>query len=316
MRLKRIAVLILVLSMIFFNVSAETEKRENSFRYQNGKRVNDEYRIDNAILFSDDNGLKGIDVSTFQGNIDWEKVKNSGIDFAIIRCGYGDDLEKYDDNCWERNADECTRIGMPFGAYLYSYAASVEEAQSEAAHAIRLLKGYKLSYPIYLDLEDNVVGACSNEMIGQIADIFCTALQNEGYEVGIYANLNWWNTRLTSSVFDNSSWHKWVAQWSSQCTYGGVYTMWQYTSGGTVDGISSNVDMNIWYGGINDSDESIKGDINGDKRADSADAGLILRYDAGLIELNENQLLNADMNGDGKINSADAGLILRKDAGL
>lgn len=247
--------LILFTIMLFMSTLtcyAETELKENSFRYKDGLPIETdigcEHEQPSFSLFSTENTLRGIDVSTFQGDIDWEQVKNSGINFAIIRCGYGDDLEKYDDAKWKRNADECTRLGIPFGAYLYSYAASIEEAQSEVAHAIRLLKDYNLSYPIYLDLEDTKTTAtCTNDMIGQIADIFCTALQNEGYEVGIYANLDWWNTRLTSNVFENPSWHKWIAQWAPACTYNGTYDIWQYSGHGSVPGISGEVDLDYMY---------------------------------------------------------------------
>ncbi|MCH5210002.1 MAG: glycoside hydrolase family 25 protein [Oscillospiraceae bacterium] len=241
--------IIILLSILIPAANADGLPKENSFRYENGVLIESDITPQTGIsLFSaDDGGLRGIDVSEFQGDIDWEKVKSAGIDFAVIRCGFGSNKEKYDDAKWKRNADECTRLGIPFGAYLYSYAESTDGAKSEAAHALRLLEGYKLSLPVYLDLEDDTVAGCSNEVIGQMADTFCTALQNAGYEVGIYANLNWWNNRLTSGVFDNPTWHKWVAQWSSECTYNGDYTMWQYTSIGSVDGISGNVDMDIWY---------------------------------------------------------------------
>lgn len=248
--MKKILFVLLSAVIVLFGLTAFADEtpKENSFRYENGVPIQSAQDDENLVrLASDESGIQGIDVSTFQGDIDWQKVKDSGIAFAIIRCGYGDNLTQYDDTKWKRNADECTRLGIPFGAYLYSYAASTEEAKSEADHALRLLDGYRLSYPVYLDLEDKVVGACSNDLIGRIADIFCTTLQNAGYDVGIYANLNWWNNRLTSSVFDNPTWHKWVAQWGASCTYQGDYSMWQYTSSGTVDGISGNVDMDYWY---------------------------------------------------------------------
>lgn len=304
--------------------SAEEIPKENSFRYNDGVPIESE-TSDISLFSVNDDGLKGIDVSTHQGTIDWERVKADGIDFAVIRCGFGDDYGNYDDAQWKRNADECTRLGIPFGAYLYSYAASIGEAESEAAHAIRLLDGYDLSLPVYLDLEDEVVADCSNDLIGQMADIFCTALQNEGYDVGVYANLNWWNTRLTSDVFNNTTWHKWIAQWSSACTYSGDYTMWQYTNSGSVDGISGRVDMDMWYGddftntddsGGDDGGENVAGDINGDGKADAGDAGMILRHDAGIIALTQEQLNKCDMNGDGTVDAADAGIILRKDAGI
>lgn len=111
----------------------------------------------------------GIDVSKFQGLIDWQEVKKH-IDFAIIRCGYGSNLESQDDPYFKRNADECTRLKIPFGVYLYSYATNEREALSEAEHVLRLVKDYQMAYPVYYDLEDNnTTGRQSNQTIANIA---------------------------------------------------------------------------------------------------------------------------------------------------
>lgn len=190
--------------------------------------------------------IKGIDVSTHQGVIDWEKVKADGIQYAILRCGYGSDMESQDDAQFKRNADECTRLGIPFGVYLYSYANSKDKAKSEAEHTLRLVKGYDLSYPIFYDLEDaDTTQKCSKELIGDMAEIFCNAIEKAGYKVGIYASKHWFTNILTDKRFDQ--WDRWVAQYNSKCTYEGTYTMWQYSSSGKVDGISGNVDMNECY---------------------------------------------------------------------
>ena len=100
---------------------------------------------------------KGIDVSFWNGTIDWEKVKADGIDFAIIRCGYGMDYASQDDTQWERNVSECERLGIPYGVYLYSYANATTNASSEADHVLRLLQGHNPTYPVYYDLEDDMV---------------------------------------------------------------------------------------------------------------------------------------------------------------
>ena len=188
---------------------------------------------------------KGIDVSEFQGKIDWNKVKKSGIGFAIIRCGYGDDEKKQDDESFLRNVKECERLGIPYGVYLYSYAASTAEAQSEAKHTLRLLKGLKPILPVFLDLEDRIVGRCSNKVILKNAKIYVNALEKAGYKAGIYANLDWWENKLTDS------WYKtkpcWVAQYYRECQYKEDYDLWQYTSDGKVDGINGYVDMNYLY---------------------------------------------------------------------
>jgi GH25 family lysozyme M1 (1,4-beta-N-acetylmuramidase) len=183
--------------------------------------------------------LKLIDVSEHQGKINWEKVKPQ-IDGAILRCGYGMDIEKQDDTCFKRNADECTRLGIPFGVYLYSYADSVEKAKSEAAHVLRVIKGYKLSYPVYYDLEENGTQKGAVER----ANIFGDIIEKAGYWCGVYANLNWWNNYLPG--LDRFT--KWVAQYNKTCDYKGVnLDIWQYSSKGKVDGIEGNVDMNECY---------------------------------------------------------------------
>src|SRR5699024_10319918 len=110
---------------------------------------------------------------------------------------------------------ECERLGIPYGVYIYSYATTVERASSEADHVLRLIEGHELSYPVYFDMEDYTTQNLGSVLLGQIAQTFCDKISAAGYDVGIYANLNWWNNYLTSSVFDNPNWSKWVAQYNS-----------------------------------------------------------------------------------------------------
>ena len=98
--------------------------------------------------------FKGIDVSAHQGRIDWEKVKNSGIQFAILRLGFGNDMQSQDDAYFEANVQGCESAGLPWGAYLYSYALNLEDAKSEVQHALRLLKSTRPEYPVFFDMED------------------------------------------------------------------------------------------------------------------------------------------------------------------
>ena len=242
----------------------EYEEQANSWRYQDGHFVQSKSNIGLSSRasytpwskvngsFVNDKGQviegairKGIDVSKWQGNIDWEKVKASGIDFAIIRCGYGNNLTKYDDVKWERNVSECERLGIPYGVYLYSYAEDIADARSEAQHVLRLLEGHNPSYPVYYDLEDDVVASAGNATIVNMANTFCSIIESNGYRAGIYANLNWWNNKLNSSSLNK--YEKWVAQWSSKCTYTGNYRIWQCTSSGSVPGISGRVDLNFEF---------------------------------------------------------------------
>ena len=239
---------------------------ENSWRYQNGERIyfdsmyqsKGEYKPWSKVngYYVNNKGekiagaiAKGIDVSEWQGSIDWNRVKNSDIDYAIIRCGYGMDLEEQDDKFWTRNADECTRLGIPFGIYLYSYADSVEKAKSEAQHVLRLVKKYKLAYPIYYDLEQaDIREKLSGDQITEIAATFCSIIKEAGYRVAIYSNTDWFTNYLTTPFFVDSE--KWVAQYNSVCTYNGTYTMWQCSDAGVVDGIEGPVDLNMDFGTV------------------------------------------------------------------
>lgn len=192
--------------------------------------------------------LHGIDVSYAQGRIDWAKVAASGeVDFAILRCGYGQDEPGQDDTMWDVNTAACELYGIPYGTYFFCYARTPEEAAGEAKHALRLLEGKNLSYPVFYDMEySSWQGNLTNAQYAAIAQVFCSTLEEAGYAVGVYANLDWWRNRLTDPCFDN--WYRWVAQYNETCDYTGEYQMWQYSDGGTVDGIDSNkVDLNWSY---------------------------------------------------------------------
>lgn len=187
----------------------------------------------------------GIDVSQHQGIIDWEKVKNH-IDFAIIRCGYGQDLPGQDDRMFKRNADECTRLNIPFGVYLYSYAKNETEALSEAKHVLRLIEGYQMAYPIYLDLEDPRVGQLSNDQIERNARVFANELSRRNYYPGFYASYYWWRTKLTGSFFTRYT--RWVARYADELGEDAyLFDMWQYSDNGFVEGIDGPVDLNYAY---------------------------------------------------------------------
>ena len=219
--------------------------KENSWRYQDGELIRsaeDEISVISDV-YAPNATKKGIDVSEHNRNIDWEKVKAAGIDYAIIRCGYGDNYDNQDDKQWLRNVSECERLGIPYGVYIYSYARNTDMASSEAQHVLRLISGHKLSYPVYFDMEDN---STLGSDFGAIAQTFCSTIQNAGYAVGVYANLNWWNKYLTDTRFEQ--WHRWVAQYNIQCDYTGTYAMWQYSSKELVDGIDGPVDMNYLIG--------------------------------------------------------------------
>ena len=206
---------------------------------------------------------KGVDVSEWQGKINWAQVKTAGVDFAILRCGYA---STYPDKQWHNNVQGCLSSGMPFGVYLYSRATSPEEASKEADFVISQLKseyltGADLAFPVYFDMEDS-------KMVGKnyaaIAQAFFDKLTAAGYPVGTYANLSWWNKRLTSPVFDKYS--KWVAAYNASIglTYAPMSNfsegngVWQFSDYGSIPGISGRVDLNYTYMAPVNSDHWIK----------------------------------------------------------
>ncbi len=227
----------------------DSQLSPNSWRFSNG-----------AMIVSDDDGIdaqslsdglpsgavaRGVDVSNWQGTIDWTKVKASGISFAILKVGpvYG----KVDAQ-FQRNASECERLGIPYGVYYYTYARSVSEANTDATRTLTWLAGHKPSLPVYYDVEDDWIlkdSSFSRSKLTQIVQTFCNRISASGYTPGIYANLNWFNNYLNDSSL--SKYDHWVAQYNSSCSYKGSYSFWQYSSSGSVPGISGSADMNYAY---------------------------------------------------------------------
>ncbi len=229
-----------------------------------------EKRFYNGNLKVNISGSKGIcvDVSEHNGKVKWKQLKADGIDYAIIRCGYGQDYASQDDDQWLRNAKYAKKYGIKFGIYLYSYANNEVKAYSEAKHVLRCLDEAGLSsddvaLPIYYDLEEESVRP-SNKMLARMTAVWCNALYKAGYKVGVYAGAYWYMEHLTNDVFDTDGLSKWVANYNSACTYcrteqGTVDKMsnyskyldiWQFTSRGwsrgTVNGIN-RVDTNIIF---------------------------------------------------------------------
>lgn len=190
--------------------------------------------------------VKGIDVSEFQTNVNWDKVKQDGIKFAIIRCGYGMDYTSQDDAEFMNHIKECERLNIPFGIYLMSYANTVEKARSEAQHILRLTKGHNASLGLWYDVEDNnTSGSVNKETLTNIINTFCNTVKNAGYKVGVYASLNWLDNKIEKQIKEN--YPIWVAQYNNECQYEGEYVIWQYTLSGSINGISGKVDMNYLY---------------------------------------------------------------------
>lgn len=201
---------------------------------------------------SQSSGTRGIDVSKYQGNIDWGAVASSGISFAIIRAGYRGSSTGVlvEDPYFKKNIAGATKAGIKVGIYFFTQAITEAEAVEEASMAMSLASGYRLTYPIFIDTESASNGRAnglSKSARTAIVKAFCQTVQSGGYKAGVYASKSWYNNQLNASSLN--SYCIWVAQYSASCTYSGKHDMWQYTSSGKVSGISGKVDMNISYTG-------------------------------------------------------------------
>ena len=233
-------------SLIRNRIVQFTENGYYSFDAE-GKVVVGKVNYFGVTYTTDENGLftvikKGIDVSIWQGDIDWRKVKNSGIDFAMLRIGYGDN---YKDACFEKNYYAAKKAGIRIGGYYYSYAVTVEEAINEANRCIEFLNGRDMDLPVAFDLEDPIQQNLSKNLKSQIVRAFCEKIKAAGYRPMLYANLNWLNNHIDYDMIRD--YDIWLAQWNDKPTYDRPFYMWQFSNQGRIDGIKGDVDLNIIY---------------------------------------------------------------------
>lgn len=192
--------------------------------------------------------IRGIDVSFYQGTIDWPAVKASGIQFAILRAGYG--LGNVDEQ-FNRNARECNGLGIPFGVYWFSYAYTEDGARQEADYCIQTIKNFEVQYPVAFDYESaSVEYAASHgvsvtpELASTLVKAFCQRVEELGYFSMYYSNLDFLNNMFSSSL--QQKYALWFARYSQEPELDGQ-AIWQYSSTGRVPGINGNVDMDIAY---------------------------------------------------------------------
>lgn len=189
---------------------------------------------------------KGIDVSHHNGDINWQAVKDSGIEFAIIRTGYGwEKWDKQTDRKLKANIDGAKSVGMPIGAYHYSYATTPQEAIKEAEFFINRLRWAQWEYPVFFDFEDKCQTKLNNLQKTDVILTFLQKLQEAGYYTGYYTFLNWQKTCLDMNRL--GGYQLWIAHWNKNCGCSWPYGIWQYTSEGSVPGINGRVDMNYCY---------------------------------------------------------------------
>lgn len=189
---------------------------------------------------------RGIDVSEHQGVIDWDKVKASGkVDFVIIRAGYGKEISQVDRQ-FERNYSECKRLGIPCGAYWYTYAVTADEAKQEAKACMKIIAGKKFEYPIYFDVEEQSQFELGKTAVSNIIRAFMDTLESAGYWGGLYMSSYYLKNYTDDDI--KVKYALWVADYSSNSPdYDGTYGMWQKSSTGTVTRIDGNVDIDECY---------------------------------------------------------------------
>ena len=199
--------------------------------------------------------LKGIDVSYCQNEVDWDAAKASGlVDFAILQAGYGRETSQVDTQ-FERNYAACKRLGIPCGAYWFSYAMSADEAKREAQVFLQTIKGKSFEYPVYMDLELAKQFALGKAACSAIVDAFLSVLEQSGYYAGLYCSTYYLDNYLSDSI--KSRYTVWCAQYASKCTYQNPYGIWQYNVAGneeydiigqkSIPGIIGECDMDYCY---------------------------------------------------------------------
>ena len=194
-------------------------------------------------------GTMGIDVSKWNGTIDWNAVKNSGVSYVIIRVGYRGSSQGalIEDPKFKTNIKGATAAGIKVGVYFFTQAVDEVEAVQEASMVLDRISGYKISYPVFLDVEgsggrgDKIDSATRTA----VCKAFCNTIQNAGYTAGVYANKTWLSQKMDAGAL--SAYKIWLAQYAKTPTYTGRYDLWQYRSNGKVSGISGNVDLNLSY---------------------------------------------------------------------
>ena len=211
--------------------------------------------VQKKILFEDaiekyktNNTKLGIDVSQWQGAIDWEKVKNAGAEFAMIRVGYqkGYDGESVIDPYFLQNIANAKEVGVKVGIYYYSYAKTVEEAKNQAEWIADKLKSYEIDLPISFDWESwSSFVTCNMSFydINKVAHTYCDTLKEYGYQTSLYSSKNYLEKIWYPEEFDNI----WLAHYTSKTNYEGKYNMWQFCNTGKIDGINGDVDIDVLY---------------------------------------------------------------------
>ena len=188
--------------------------------------------------------MKGIDISTYQQNVNYRKLKEQGIEFAIIRLGYGKNSSQKD-SMFETHFEGLKNAGIKVGAYLYSYAYVKEDAKLEAKNTLKIIKGKQFDLPIFYDMEESKQAKLGKTVLTEMANEWCRIIKDAGYKAGVYANLNWFKNYLNPYEIASEFNFIWLALWNNDEKPNVQFPVafWQYTSNGHLDGIKGRVDL-------------------------------------------------------------------------
>ena len=187
---------------------------------------------------------KGIDLSKHNGKVDFAKVKANGIDFVILRAGFGKVMTQKDP-MFEEYYSKAKSVGLDVGAYWYSYAQNVPEAAKEAQCCVEAIKGKRFEYPIYFDLEEQKQLSKGKAFCSELIKTFCLYIEEAGYWAGFYTSRSVLQTNINDRIAKRFA--VWIAEWSDRCKYTGEYGIWQYSEKGQIDGINGYVDLDNCY---------------------------------------------------------------------
>ena len=225
-----------------------------NYYFEDSNAVTGWKNIDGVQYYFNEDGSLGsslvIDVSRYNGSIDWDSVKASGINYAMIRVGYRgyETANLVLDNRFHENMSQAIAAGVKVGAYIVTQAVNTTEAVEEASFIVSACSGYNISLPLAIDVESAGNGSGRGDKIlssqrTAVVNAFAQTVNNCGYSAVVYANKDWMNNRMYAG---NISCSVWLAQYRSQCTYTGHFSMWQFTDKARVNGISGYVDMSVW----------------------------------------------------------------------
>lgn len=229
---------------IYTHVDVRTNSKWYGDETEGNSTVTSDFYKYFGISKSSEQLMRGIDVSVHNGRIDWQKVKNAGIQFAILRAGYGRELSQKDAR-FEENYKNAKAVNMPIGAYWYSYAMTPEEARLEADVFLSVIKNKQFEMPVYFDLEEKKQFDLGKEKVSAIMRAFLEKVEKAGYFVGLYGSASSLTTHTADDI--KSRYTIWLAHWTEQTNYSGAYGIWQYSDKGKIDGISGNVDLDTAY---------------------------------------------------------------------